>query len=771
MMQNKELRITFNPEFACIAVINSAVFYYLHIKYTGVKRERVSQRVEVDCLPETILVWETCKDKGYVVLMERMAVEVQVVALNTHVGGNILQFLCAFPDLLRTIDSRGSLQRSNMAIHCEEMELNSDFEGGAASVYEAEEPVDIDLVLPGGMGLIKDAFMALHPSLALQALPLPLRQPSRSSFIPGCPPLLAFLSSGGGGSGGAAGGLKFTVADTCERIKEEFNFIQQQNHSQLPNRDLADLTNHKQKKYPMYKDNSSRPRLIESKRKPGDLESGDSIWRFYTSGDLDSRVLEFESGDFRCRVWRFLVSRDPGFKKCSTDAKGRQILYRYRSNLKDKCFVPPWQRVVSSQATMRLERSQEGDPISKNGAARVAFHLLLAVACIIIYYEMSYGLNVEMHKQLGAKGDYSNGESEGFIFSSINCCRTWSVRRFVSTIKLLKERDAVQIVVWSTKNEMIQLRGSEIHYVFAKLCRSAVSENKRLFLHSTEIAKRLNAIIVQLLPFLAQEHQQQVANAVERAKQVTMSELNAIIGQQQQQGLQQLLQQIHAQQLPHGAVVGGLPPAGLLGFAGAAAAAAAAGVPPHLAPPPHPAAAAAVQAQAQALLKPSDLQQHRSAAETPEDRKPIALTDERLRRSVSPPEKFRSRTPDLESDPKRRKEEKLGHIHSSRKTTPPVRFVSLNGPEEELFRLGNEDDFFAIKFYRYANTVQKMSFNYSPITGKHQNTKNPRNPAEKKLQIVSTDFDGGIRAEGAVSAGNRTAVVARYNNNMHNQRQ
>lgn len=36
---------------------------------------------------------------------------------------------------------------------------------------------------------------------------------------------------GGGGSGGAAGGLKFTVADTCERIKEEFNFIQQQNHS------------------------------------------------------------------------------------------------------------------------------------------------------------------------------------------------------------------------------------------------------------------------------------------------------------------------------------------------------------------------------------------------------------------------------------------------------------------------------------------------------------------------------------------------------------
>lgn len=33
-----------------------------------------------------------------------------------------------------------------------------------------------------------------------------------------------------------------------------------------------------------------------------------------------------------------------------------------------------------------------------------------------------------------------------------------------------------------------------------------------------------------MLPFLAQEHQQQVATAVERAKQVTMTELNAIIG-------------------------------------------------------------------------------------------------------------------------------------------------------------------------------------------------------------------------------------------------
>lgn len=42
--------------------------------------------------------------------------------------------------------------------------------------------------------------------------------------------------------------------------------------------------------------------------------------------------------------------------------------------------------------------------------------------------------------------------------------------------------------------------------------------------------KRLNALISQLLPFLAQEHQQQVHQAVERAKQITVNELNAIIG-------------------------------------------------------------------------------------------------------------------------------------------------------------------------------------------------------------------------------------------------
>ncbi|VDD76528.1 unnamed protein product, partial [Mesocestoides corti] len=47
-----------------------------------------------------------------------------------------------------------------------------------------------------------------------------------------------------------------------------------------------------------------------------------------------------------------------------------------------------------------------------------------------------------------------------------------------------------------------------------------------------EIAKRLNAILTQVIPFLAQEHQSQVASAIERAKQVTMQELNSVLAAQ-----------------------------------------------------------------------------------------------------------------------------------------------------------------------------------------------------------------------------------------------
>ncbi|XP_010179329.1 PREDICTED: transducin-like enhancer protein 4, partial [Mesitornis unicolor] len=67
-----------------------------------------------------------------------------------------------------------------------------------------------------------------------------------------------------------------------------------------------------------------------------------------------------------------------------------------------------------------------------------------------------------------------------------------------------------------------------------------------------EIVKRLNAICAQVIPFLSQEHQQQVVQAVERAKQVTMAELNAIIGVCGLSILAPQQQQLQAQHLSHG---------------------------------------------------------------------------------------------------------------------------------------------------------------------------------------------------------------------------
>lgn len=79
---------------------------------------------------------------------------------------------------------------------------------------------------------------------------------------------------------------------------------------------------------------------------------------------------------------------------------------------------------------------------------------------------------------------------------------------------------------------VVQLRGrSTVRRSFPPVENGLpFNKDRSPFCFQTEIAKRLNAIIAQILPFLSQEHQQQVATAVDRAKQVTMTELNAIIG-------------------------------------------------------------------------------------------------------------------------------------------------------------------------------------------------------------------------------------------------
>ncbi|XP_042335590.1 transducin-like enhancer protein 1 isoform X1 [Sceloporus undulatus] len=81
----------------------------------------------------------------------------------------------------------------------------------------------------------------------------------------------------------------------------------------------------------------------------------------------------------------------------------------------------------------------------------------------------------------------------------------------------------------------------------------------------TEIAKRLNVICAQLIPFLSQEHQQQVVQAVERAKQVTMAELNVAIGHQ----LQAQHLSHHAPPIPLTPHPSGLQSASLATFGGA----------------------------------------------------------------------------------------------------------------------------------------------------------------------------------------------------------
>ncbi|XP_023699590.1 TLE family member 5 isoform X2 [Paramormyrops kingsleyae] len=76
-----------------------------------------------------------------------------------------------------------------------------------------------------------------------------------------------------------------------------------------------------------------------------------------------------------------------------------------------------------------------------------------------------------------------------------------------------------------------------------------------------EIVKRLNAICAQVLPYLSQEHQQQVLGAIERAKQVTPPEMNSIIRQLQAHQLSQLQGlALPMTPLPLGLSQPGLPP-------------------------------------------------------------------------------------------------------------------------------------------------------------------------------------------------------------------
>uniref|UniRef100_A0A8C5C2X8 Chico n=1 Tax=Gadus morhua TaxID=8049 RepID=A0A8C5C2X8_GADMO len=67
-------------------------------------------------------------------------------------------------------------------------------------------------------------------------------------------------------------------------------------------------------------------------------------------------------------------------------------------------------------------------------------------------------------------------------------------------------------------------------------CDKLASEKSEMQRHyiMAEIVKRLSGICAQVIPYLSQEHQQQVMGAIERAKQVTPPEMSSIIRQQLQ---------------------------------------------------------------------------------------------------------------------------------------------------------------------------------------------------------------------------------------------
>ncbi|XP_043247456.1 protein groucho-like isoform X4 [Amphibalanus amphitrite] len=218
----------------------------------------------------------------------------------------------------------------------------------------------------------------------------------------------------------------------------------------------------------------------------------------------------------------------------------------------------------------------------------------------------------------------------------------------------------------------------------------------------TEICKRLNAILAQVIPFLSQDHQQQVASAVERAKQVTMAELNQIIGQQMH--AQQALNP-HAPSLPvppHGLPgMPGLPPtslasAGLL--QSAVSSASLPGFATHpLMKPEFVRHEAEMAAKRMAALAQEEERQSGSAARL------AAVTagyrPAPVRRSMSPdvrdrekPVRPRSRTPDeRDAEVKRRKENiKREHHESDNEKSDQDLVVDVAGPDDTSPRHNGE---------------------------------------------------------------------------------
>ncbi|KAM9359976.1 transducin-like enhancer protein 4 isoform 9-T9 [Symphorus nematophorus] len=164
-----------------------------------------------------------------------------------------------------------------------------------------------------------------------------------------------------------------------------------------------------------------------------------------------------------------------------------------------------------------------------------------------------------------------------------------------------------------------------------------------------EIVKRLNAICAQVIPFLSQEHQQQVVQAVERAKQVTMAELNSIIGQQ-----------LQAQHLSHGHAI----PIPLTPHP--------AGLQPPLPPGAGTASLLALSSALSHQLPLKDERKHHdNNSEHPRDRDSVKSSSVSPSASFRTGEKHRSSS-DYSSDSKKQKTDDKESTRYNEKSTTPV---------------------------------------------------------------------------------------------------
>lgn len=103
--------------------------------------------------------------------------------------------------------------------------------------------------------------------------------------------------------------------------------------------------------------------------------------------------------------------------------------------------------------------------------------------------------------------------------------------------RIKKEVDALQAANHSLRMEIERLHNekAEVHKHFIMYYEMSYGLHLDVC-KQKEIAKRLNNIILNILPIVSNEQQAQIASSVDRAKQVSPEELNSIVDQQMREG-------------------------------------------------------------------------------------------------------------------------------------------------------------------------------------------------------------------------------------------